>query len=209
VAGEGVEIAVEVLHVDGHVHGGLGAVDQHGDAAGVRAPHHLLDGHDGAQHVGHMRDGHHPRALAQQRLELVDQELAAVGDRRPLQHAALALAVEVPGHDVGMVLHDREHDLVALPEVRAEGARDQVDRVRQVAGEDDLLHRRRIEEAAHGLARVLEAGGGGVGEEVQAAMHVGVFHLVGVVDGVENRARLLRGGAVVEIDERLAVDLAE
>ena len=66
-----------------------------------------------------------------------------------------------------------------------------------------------IEEAAHRLARVLVAGGGGVGEEVQPAMHVGVFHLVGVVDGVEHRARLLRRGAVVEIDQRLAVDLAE
>ena len=34
-----------------------------------------------------------------------------------------------------------------------------------VAREDDLLGARRIEEAAHGLARVLEAGGGGVGED--------------------------------------------
>ena len=40
-------------------------------------------------------------------------------------------------------------------------------------------------------------------------MDVGVFHLVGVIDGVEHRARLLRRGAVVEIDQRLAVDLAE
>jgi hypothetical protein len=31
-----------------------------------------------------------------------------------LMHRALALAQEMPGHDVGMVLHDREHDLVAL-----------------------------------------------------------------------------------------------
>ena len=138
------------------------------------------------------------------------QELAVVRDRRPLEHAALALAVEMPGHDVGVVLHDREHDLVALAEIHgAVGAGDEVDALGGVAREDDLLDAWRIEEAAHRLARVLVAGGGGVGEEVQPAMDVGVFHLVGVVDGVEHRARLLRRGAVVEIDQRLAVDLAE
>ena len=131
-------------------------------------------------------------------------------DRRPLEHGAVALAVEMPGHDVGVVLHDREHDLVALADRHgAVGAGDQVDALGGVAGEDDLLDAWRIEEAAHRLARVLVAGGGGVGEKVQAAMDVGVFHLVGVVDGVEHRARLLRRGAVVEIDQRLAVDLAE
>ncbi len=35
VAGEDVEIAVDVLHVDRHMHGALAAVDQHRDAAGV------------------------------------------------------------------------------------------------------------------------------------------------------------------------------
>jgi hypothetical protein len=35
VAGERVKVAVEILHVDGHVHGGLAAVDQDGNAARV------------------------------------------------------------------------------------------------------------------------------------------------------------------------------
>ena len=38
-------------------------------------------------------------------------------------------------------------------------------------------------------------------------MHVGVFGRVGVLDAVQHRLRLLRRGRVVEIDERLAVDL--
>ena len=36
VAGEDVEVDVEVLHVDRQVHGGLAAVDQHRDAALMR-----------------------------------------------------------------------------------------------------------------------------------------------------------------------------
>ena len=54
--------------------------------------------------------------------------------------APLLLAQEVPRHDVGVVLHDREHDLVALADHRAaEGGGDEVDRLGRVAGEDDLV----------------------------------------------------------------------
>ena len=56
---------------------------------------------------------------AEQLLEFVDQEIAVVIDRRPFDHGALPLAQEMPRHDVGMVLHDREHDLVALLDVLA------------------------------------------------------------------------------------------
>ncbi len=44
---------------------------------------------------------------------------------------------------------------------------------------------------------------------MQAAMHVGVFEAVGVVHGFEDGQRLLRRGAVVEEDQRLAIDFAE
>ena len=74
--------------------------------------------HDGAEHVRHMGDGDHLGARGEQLLELVEQELAVVGDRRPFQHRALPLAQEMPGHDVGVVLHDGEHDLVALADMR-------------------------------------------------------------------------------------------
>ena len=62
-----------------------------------------------------MGDGDHLGARADQLLEFVDEEIALVVDRRPFDHRALALAQEMPRHDVGMVLHDREHDLVARP----------------------------------------------------------------------------------------------
>jgi len=65
----------------------------------------------------------------------------------------------------------------------------------------------RVEEGTHLLARVLVGLGRGVGEEMQSPMHVGVFGGVGVVEPIEHRLRLLRRGGVVEIDERLAIDL--
>ncbi len=139
VAGEGVEVAIEVLHVDREMHRALGAIDQHRDAAVMGHAHHLLDGDDGAEHVRHLGDGHHLGAGAEQRLEFVEGKLAGIRDRRPFQHRAVALFQKVPGHDVGVMLHDGEEDLVALADMDAAiGAGDEVDGLGGVAGEDDL-----------------------------------------------------------------------
>ena len=126
------------------MHGGLAAVDQHRDAAGVRQLHHVLDRHDGAERVRHLRDRDQLGAIGQKLLELLDQEIAFVIDRRPFDHGAMALTQEVPGHDVRVMLHDGDHDLVAGLDVGlAPGRRHEVDRLGGVAGEDDLFGTRR------------------------------------------------------------------
>ena len=136
------------------------------------------------------------------------QEMALVVDRRPLDHRALALAQEMPRHDVGVMLHDREHDLVArLDALAAERVGDEVDGLGGIAGEDDLFLAPGIEEGRHFLARALVSLGCLVGEIMQAAMHVGVLRGVGLLQAVEHRLRLLRRSGVVEINERLAVNL--
>ena len=54
----------------------------------------------------------------QQLLEIVEQEVALVVDRRPFDHGALRSRQEMPGNDVGMVLHNGEDDLVARADRR-------------------------------------------------------------------------------------------
>src|SRR4051794_21269954 len=61
-----------------------------------------------------------------------------VSDRGPLQDHAQPLAQEVPGHDVGVVLHLRDDDLVAGLETSAEARGHQVHRLCAALGEDDL-----------------------------------------------------------------------
>ena len=79
--------------------------------------HDLLDRNESAERVRHLGDGDELGARRQQLLKFLDQEIAVIIDRCPFDHGAMALAQEVPGHDVGVVLHDREHDLVALLDV--------------------------------------------------------------------------------------------
>ena len=105
-----------------------------------------------------------------------------------------------------MVLHDRKHDLVARLDTCADPCSDDVDGLGTAFGEDDLLDRLCIDKTTHGLARALISLRRLVRERMQAAMHVrvAVAHRAG--HRVDHRIRLLRGGSVVEIDQRLAVD---
>ena len=67
--------------------------------------------------------------------------------------------------------------------------------------------RRALRNFATLARRALIGFGRGIGEIMQSAMHVGVFALVGFRHAVEHSIRLLRGRGVVEIDQRLAIDL--
>ena len=144
-----------------------------------------------------------------QLFEFVEEEIAVVIDGRPFDDGAAALAVEMPGHDVGVVLEDGEHDLVALVDHQAAKALGhEIDGLGGVAGEDQLILGRRIEKTAHAFAGILEALGCRVGKEMQAAMDVGIFLGVALHDGIKHGLGLLRRGGVVEIDQGLAIDLA-
>ena len=131
---------------------------------------------------------------------------SSTGDEDQLH--TLALAQEMPRHDVGVVLHLAEQDLVAGPEVAAEGRGHQVDRLGGALGEDDLADIGGVDEAAHGLACSFIAGGRLVRERVQSAVDVGVGRLAGPGHGLHHGRRLLRRGCGIEVDQGLAVDLS-
>ena len=89
----------------------------------------------------------------------------------------------------------------------APGARDQVDAFGRVPGEDDFVRRSRADERAHDFARALVGFRRALAQPVHAAMHVGVVVFVVSRDRFDDLDRLLRRRRVVEIDQRLAVDL--
>jgi len=208
VGAEDVEVAVEGTHVDMRVNRRLAAVEQHRHAPGVGEADDLGGGRDGAQHVRHMGDGDEPGTRADETGKVVDVERAVVADARPFQHRALALAQEVPRHDVGVVLHLGQHDLVARPDERREEALgDEVESLGAAMGEDDLLAAAGVHIGLRGVAGGLKGVGRRAREVVHAAMDVGVAALHEAGHRVDDSLRLLRRGGVVEIDQRAAIDL--
>ena len=115
-------------------------------------------------------------------LVLLEQNLAAIVDRRDPQLRALLRAELLPRHDVGVVLEVGDDDLVALADVApSPGLRHEVDRFGRAAdAEDDLFADGALMKRAHLLARRLVGIGRARGERVRGAMDVGVLVLVEV-----------------------------
>ena len=88
VAGEGEEVDVERLNVDGNVRGGLRAVHEDRNAGGVGERHDLFNRIDRAERIGDVGDGDNLCAGAEQRRKLVKQQLPAIIDRRDPDHSA-------------------------------------------------------------------------------------------------------------------------
>ena len=112
VAGETDEVGVPLAHVDGEVRDGLRGVDEDLRPRGVRGVGERPDLVDRAEHVRHRGDGEQPGAV-EETVEVGEVEAVVGGQRDPAQLDAALGGEDVPRHDVGVVLHLREHDGVA------------------------------------------------------------------------------------------------
>ena len=159
VPGEAEEVGAERGDVHRHVRHRLGGVHQHQRADRVRPVGDRPDRVDRAEHVGlvHERDQLGP--LGDQVVDVREVEPAVGRHAEPAQRRPGALAQQLPRHDVGVVLHLGDDDLVAGAEREpAAGPRrarvahrvgDQVDRLGDVLGEHDLGRLGRADERGH------------------------------------------------------------
>ncbi len=155
-----------------------------------------------------MRHGHQLGAVAEHPLILVETQLSGVGDGDDLELRPLLVAHHLPGHDVGVVLHGGDDDLVSGPEVFPSVALGhEVDPLRGPPGEHDFVIVGRVQEPSHPVPAAIVGLGRHLAEEMDAPMHVGV--LLGVIpgQGVNDDLGLLRGRGVVQVHEGFAVHL--
>ena len=129
VAGERVEIAIQVLHVDRQVRRRLRAVDQHRHAARMRERDHLFDRVDAAQRVGDMRRRRRSRVRSLNSASYSSTSsspASLIGTTRIV--APFSCGQHLPGHDVGVVLQHGQDDFVAgADELAAPAVHHQVD----------------------------------------------------------------------------------
>ena len=89
----------------------------------------------------------------------------------------------------------------------APGGSHKVDGFGGAARENDVFSRGGIDKLRNAFARAFVGGGGAVAQFVDAAVHVGVVVLIIALNGLEHGARFLRGGGVVEVYQRMPVNL--
>ena len=148
---------------------------------------------------------------AQQVLKVLEQQLAAVADWRNSQPCALLFAQDLPGHDVGVMLHGGDEHFVAGVNVGAAvGLRHEVDGFRGAANKDDVARIGSVEERLHRPARPFVLFRRMFGKEMHATVDVGVVPLVVPTDRINDHLRLLGRGCIVQVNQRPAANpLAE
>jgi hypothetical protein len=164
-------------------------------------------GCDRAEDVRHRGEREHPSAV-EQPIQRGDVELPVVGQRHPADLDALLRGDHLPRHDVGVVLHVREHHHIAGTKVGPTPClRDEVERLGRVLREHDLVRRRRVDEPCDLGPRAFVRIGRCRGEAIGAAVDRRVVVRHEVAHGVDDDLRLLRRVRRVEVHDRLAIDL--
>ena len=158
--GESVEIDVKVLNVHDSMNRALAAVGEHWNAPLMRQAHDLLQRRFRAEHIRHVSQCYELGPRGDGPRDIGRIELAQIGHFDPLQHRALAFPQEMPRHNIRMVLHYAEHDLIASLDPRRKiGIGHEIDRLGAAARKNDLVRMRGIEEALHARPSMLVAVG--------------------------------------------------
>jgi hypothetical protein len=205
--GERIEIAAKRLHVHHHVADRLSPVDKHRDAAAMRETDDLLDRVRRPERVRDVHDRDEAGSIVQQLLVRVQVELARVAHRDDAELCPFFLAQHLPRHDIGVVLHHRDHDRITVADLRASvTVGHEIDGLGRAAHEHDLPRLGRVEEPGDRGACGLVGLRRPLAEPVNGAMNVGILLGVETRQAIDDHLRLLRGRGAVEIDERPAVN---
>lgn len=88
------------------------------------------------------------------------------------------------------------------------GLRNEVDRFSGSARKNNLARQWSVDEPPHHVAGIFVGDGCLLAQLMQPAMNVGVLLAVEPGQAVDHRLRLVGGGGVIEVDQRVPVDLA-
>ena len=211
MAGKCDEIGAKRLHVERSMADGLGGIDDRDGTHRASAATELRDRVDRAERVGNVGEGEELHLRREQLVERSQVESAfriGTKDRDVFEGRAAGAGGLLPRNKVGMVLDlGRQNDIPGLEVRLTPSVGYDVDALGRAAGENDLGGVGGVDELRDAGAGAFVGVGGAHRKRMEAAMHVAVVALVVVDERFDHRSRLLRGGAVVEVDERLAVDL--
>ena len=202
------EIAADRLYVGCDVRRRLDGVDVGPGTRGAGSPADLGDVVERTREITRSPDTNQPCARIQQAVELVEVELESLHvKRQPANGEAMVASHQHPGVHVGVMLHARQHDLVAGAgagrNVPADGSRKMERDRRHVGAEDDFVRGRRVEKIRHCPQR-------GVNDLTRehrapkraAEVGIGLEHTLG--HALDDLSRHLRTGRVVEVNTGFA-----
>ena len=186
----------------------LCTVDHAQRASFMRQADNFLDRVDGAKGVGDVSAGNHLDPLIQH--ASVGGHIDGAGSihRDSFHRGALLGSNHLPGHDIGMVLHGGDqHPVTWLQIDPPPGSRDQVQAFSGAFGPDNLARFGSIDKGRHLATRVLEFFRRTLSQGMRTTVHIAVVVAVIIDNRLDYRFGLLRGRCVIQIHQRMAIDL--
>ncbi|MCY1529706.1 hypothetical protein D9M68_648660 [compost metagenome] len=199
VAGKGVEVAAQGLHIMAAMHRALGAVHHRQRAPGPGQRQQLGQRLPAAEYVGQLAHGEQPRARADQPAGLFQVDQAAIVERQHHQFQLPAQGQLLPWQQVGVVFQGADDDLVTGLEQVLQAVGEQVDGFGGAAGEEDFRWAGGIQPVRRLGAAAFEGAGGALAGQVLGAVHIGRTAGVVAEQGVQHGLGLLRGCGTVEV----------
>lgn len=207
VAGEGEEVAIERLDIDGMVGDELCRIDEDARACGVGARDDSLEIWLYSKDIALAGDGDEVnRVFCKDAVEIFVVQFASVMDIDPVD---VCPALH-PWDDVRVVFEFGKDNGPILPAPHpsplpmGEGVGDEVDGFGAILREDDFFRVLCVEEALYLPPRAFVALRRLLREGVHAAVSVGILRPVVCVHCLEDAFWFLRGSRVIEVCERMA-----
>ena len=111
---ESKEIAIQSLHINCLMWGGLSGIDQHRHIVSMRRGYYFLNRIRGSEHVGNGRNRYQTRAAIKQSGQSACVQETLVCYRAHAELDRYPALKELPRHYVGVVLHLGDDNLVAF-----------------------------------------------------------------------------------------------
>src|SRR5689334_14301455 len=176
VTRKSIEVAIQPGHIHCKVGYRLSAVDHHRHITLMRETYDLLDRIYRAERIRYVSYRDKFCAFVQQACELIHNEFPVVVDRSDLQPRTLLFTKQLPGHDVRVMFHRGDQDLVAGFDVGATvAACDEIDCFGGSACKDYLAELFCIDKPLNFGPRFLIFSRRSLAQVMDAAVNVGVL----------------------------------
>ena len=193
MSGESEEIAVYVLHINRHVRNALRSVNKYGSAYRAGLSRELLYRIDGAYRVRLVRHRQQSGSRPDYLVNGIHIERVVIRKRQNPQFRILLHRNLLPRHQVAVMLHRRDHNLVAgFDVIHRPAMGNKVNSLGRVTRPYQALRALRVYEVRDFLPRLFISRCGLHAERMHPTMNIRVVTLVVVHQRLNNLARLLR-----------------
>ena len=151
VAGKGEEVHIQILHIHRNMGDALGSVADKDRARFMGQAGKSFDVITDAQNVGDLGHGYDLRPGRERRAESFFRDLAVDTALDELQNSAASGRQLLPGDEIAVMFHHTDQDLIAFFQDSSVAVCHQVQALRGVSGEDDLLRARGSDKTGRGL----------------------------------------------------------